>query len=154
MNSRTCAWAMIMTATAIPSSVAFPNPSTMYEISCPPLLEMKAVAFVGAVVPNGWKPYMPSSLEVRTAQLMYGPPEAQRPAIPLSHADNKLARTANWDFTDIPEDEKWLSCGYGLGGELTLSKPLPRAISTCTVTVEKEKHGWVAGVSVHCEPLR
>ncbi|MET0265063.1 MAG: STY0301 family protein [Duganella sp.] len=56
-----------------------------------------------------------------------------------------------WDFSDIPDDEKWLSCGYGKGGELTLSRPLPRAVSRCVVTVATLGHGWVDGVVVRCE---
>lgn len=145
--------AQLVTALLI-HQLAAATPADQYDVSCPSLLDMKAVAFVGTEVPRDWKPYMPMSLDVRSAYLMYGPPEAQRPAIPMSHHDGIRTTTSKWDFTDLPNDEKWLSCGYGRGAELTLSKPLPRNVSTCTVTAKKDKHGWIVSVAVHCESLR
>jgi hypothetical protein len=154
MKPKVCIWAVQVVAALLLHQLAAANPSDQYDVSCPSLLDMKAVAFVGTEVPLAWKPYMPMSLDVRSAYLMYGPPEAQRPAIPISHHDGIRATTSKWDFSDIPEDEKWISCAYGRGDELTLSKPLPRDVSTCTVTAKKGAQGWILGVAVHCAPLR
>lgn len=125
-----------------------------YDIACPAILEREVVTFAGASAPNGWKPYMPSRLEVESGFLMYGPPETLETSKPTSWKDGKLADTSTWDFSELPSDEKWISCGYGAGRELTLSKALPRDVSTCTVTTTKNERGWVTGVAVHCEKLR
>lgn len=123
-----------------------------YELACPTVLDRSAVLFANAAIPSGWTPYMPLALDVRSAHLLYGPPDAQRPAIPLSRVETSKENATTWDFSDIPEDEKWLSCTYGRGGELTLARPLPQAISSCTVTVTKIEHGWVSDVKVRCTP--
>lgn len=125
-----------------------------YEITCPKVIETRAVAFVGPEVPTGWRPYMPSSLSVETGFMMYGPPETMTYSKPDSSKKGRKTQTVTWNFSEVPESDKWLSCGYGAAHELTLSKALPRDVSICTVTSTKDNRGNVSGVSARCLPLR
>ena len=96
---------------------------------------------------------MPSRLEVESATLMYGPPETFLESKPDSWKRGKLKDVATWDFSEVPQMEKWLSCGYGAKRELTLSKALPRDVARCMVTTTKNGHGRVLGIAAHCDKL-
>lgn len=130
------------------------SPPTEYDLKCPPALEREAVAFVGSRAPSEWMPFMPSRLGVESASLMYGPPETLSESKPDSVKKGKLKDIATWDFSEVPQVEKWLSCGYGAKRELTLSKAFPRDVSKCTVTITKNEQGWVIGIAAQCDKLR
>lgn len=138
---------------SIPAVCSAADLPAYYALACPPVLEREIVTFAGANTPTGWKPYMPSRLEVQSGFLMYGPPETLETATPASWKDGKLADTSTWDFSGLPTEEKWISCSYGAGRELTLSQALPRDVAKCTVTTAKNERGWVTSVSVQCAKL-
>ena len=118
-----------------------------FRISCPPTFDPQAVLFAPTAVPSGWMPYMPGLLYVGNAAILYGPPATKSYSVPTSTTDGRRLDTTTWELAD---GEKWLSCGYGAGDELTLSAPLPRDITKCTARLEKDVQGNVTAVSVQC----
>lgn len=119
-----------------------------YQFVCPSIFPAQAIRF-GAVA-NGWTPFAPSSLPVQEAFIVLGPPQSLAHAKPGTYQNSPKAITATWDLQGSPQLEKWLSCGYGDGHELTLSKQLPRDVTSCTVVASKDKHRGVTGVVATC----
>jgi hypothetical protein len=121
-----------------------------YRLSCPPVLDTQAIPFNPSSVPAGWAAYMPSALEVQTGSIMLGAPATMRSAKPASSTDASRQDTTTWQLGELPHAEKWLRCGYGAADELTLSRPLPSNVTTCTVTATKDNRGNITGVAVQC----
>jgi hypothetical protein len=118
------------------------------NIECPPEFPETAISFNDAV--PGWTPYMPTSLHVSSADLMYGPPQSHLLAKPATYRRLKGRETATWHLKDQATTPKWLSCSYGATGEVTLSTRLPANVAECTVTVHKESDGNVTTVVASC----
>lgn len=120
-----------------------------YHITCPPTFEAQAIKF-GPVTP-GWTPFAPSSLTVQEGFILYGPPQSLAYAKPGTVQEGTQSTKATWDLQGSPQLEKWLSCGYGEGHELTLSKQLPNDVAMCTIIATKDKLRGVVGVVAHCQ---
>ena len=90
---------------------------------------------------------MPGLLYVGNAAILYGPPATKSYSVPTATTDGRRLDTTTWELAD---GEKWLSCGYGAGDELTLSAPLPHDVTKCTARLEKDAQGSVTAVSVQC----
>jgi len=118
-------------------------------INCPSNFPAEVMKFSGA--PAGWTPFAPYSLEVLTADIMYGPPSSYKLAVPTTYRESKRHIVATWGLSPRPEDPKWLQCGYGRGAEVTLSTQLPANVSECTVTRYKDAEGNVEKVEATCK---
>lgn len=118
-----------------------------FRISCPPTFTTQAVQFAPSAVPRGWTPFMPGALNVENASVLYGPPATKSNSVPTATTDGRRVDTTTWE---LAEGEKWLSCGYGSGDELTLSAPLPPDVTKCTARLEKDPQGNVTAVSMQC----
>ena len=115
-------------------------------IACPDKFPVEAIHFSGA--PRDWTPFAPSALEVLTAELMYGPPSSYTYVAPTTYHKGKRRDVGLWAASST--DQNWLRCGYGAGGELTLSRPLPAQVTDCTITKHKDAQGNVEQVIATC----
>lgn len=118
-------------------------------VTCPAKFPAEQIAFVDT--PAGWTPFAPSSLEVSSAQVMYGPPASYTYAAPNSSREEKRKVTEKWALAPGAESPKWLQCGYGGAAEITLSRPLPAATSECTITRHRDANRNVTKVEAVCD---
>ena len=119
-----------------------------YQIACPDLFDARNVHF--NTMPQGWTPFAPSSLMVRTGRIMFGGPETKSDVNPSSSVDSKYSSMAAWQLRNVPGLQKWLTCGYGAASELTLSKIIPQDVYACTVITSKDLQANVTGVVAEC----
>lgn len=146
MRKRSRLLTALMTATATATHLCA---AAEYHIPCPPTFDAQAIKF-GAVAP-GWTPFAPSSLTVQEGFILYGPPQSLAYVRPGNFKDGAQSTKSTWDLQGGPRLEKWFSCGYGAGHELTLSQQLPSDVTSCTVVASKDKHRGVTGVVAHCK---
>lgn len=118
-------------------------------IECPKKFPAEQITFVGT--PAGWTPHARSSLEVTTAEWLYGPPSSYEYASPTKYREENRRDVATWGFTPGPEMKKWLQCGYGSASEVSLSRPLPDTTSECTVTRHRDALRNVTKVVAICK---
>ncbi len=119
-----------------------------YRVACPELFDARNVHF--DTISQGWTPYVPTSLMVRTGRIMFGAPEAKSDVKPSSSVDSKYESMAAWQLRNVPGLQKWLNCGYGAANELTLSKIIPQDVYACTVITSKDQQANVTGVVAEC----
>lgn len=117
-------------------------------LECPH--EFTAAAIRLEAPTSGWTPYAPSSLHVSSGDIMYGPPASHLLAKPTTFRRFKDREIATWDFNGQADTPKWLSCGYGATGELTLSQQLQSNLKKCAVIAHKDQDGNVIKVVAHC----
>ncbi|MES2740532.1 MAG: STY0301 family protein [Pseudomonadota bacterium] len=111
--------------------------SAELRIDCPAKLERDAVQIT--TVPEGWGAYTPDFLRLHSVGVMFGAPSTGLEAKPYSDVNRKDGHTARWTFSE--DDEKWISCQYGHGGELMLTKKLSEKTTACTAIYTKNKFG-------------
>lgn len=117
-------------------------------LTCPAFLAASSIQFTAT--PAGWTPHTPAPLEVRTADLLFGPPASGQIAESSSFKESKSRTVATWELAALPTEPKWLRCGYGAAIEITLSKQLPTNVSSCTITSIKDADGNVTSVEAKC----
>jgi len=100
-----------------------------FSIRCP--AHVAADIIQVAPAPQGWIPFAPSPLEVRGAELMFGPPASYKLARSSSYRQFKRRTVSTWKLAGLPDTEKWLRCGYGAADEITLSRQLPTDVTLC-----------------------
>ena len=103
-------------------------------IQCP--LEIPEASVQLAHAPEGWTVSGPHSIALRSAGFMNGPPAKLADLKPDSINKHKTGSIETWTFEGY-KDGIWLSCGYGDGAEITLSKKIPQSIAECTVFYTK-----------------
>ena len=117
-------------------------------ILCPAEFPVQAINF--GTPPQGWMPFAPSSLRVGSGELMYGPPSSYQSAKPSSYREERSRNIAIWTLSELTKEEKWLSCGYGMAAELTLSRQLPGNVAECTIITDKDSYRNVTTVQATC----
>lgn len=122
--------------------------SPTVTIRCPAHVSADTIRVEHA--PDGWLAFVPSSLEIRSAELMFGPPTSYKLARSSSYRQFKRRTVSTWELAGLPDTEKWLRCGYGAADEITLSRQLPTAVSECRVTRELDVEDNVTTVEVDC----
>lgn len=129
---------------------------TTFSIRCPAHVAADIIRVAPA--PEGWMPFVPSSLEVRGAELMFGPPASYKLARSSSYRRFKRRTVSTWELAGLPDAEKWLRCGYGAADEITLSRQLPTDVTQCEVTRDLDADGNVTTVAAVCtyaaKPMR
>ncbi|MES2743081.1 MAG: STY0301 family protein [Pseudomonadota bacterium] len=117
------------------------------KINCPETISREAITLSRA--PEGWTPYTDSIFRLRSIGMMSGPPDSLQELVPDGGKQGKTIQTFKWSFQ--PKDEKWISCKYGLGGEMSLSKKIEEDMSECVVTYLTDKHGETT-IQFKCKP--
>ena len=100
-------------ATAAAATAQFECPASMSEESIvvtPPSAD--------------WRSYVSSPRKLKAAGFMGGPPETLTELKENSYKEGKQRTVVRWDFEGDYPDGKWLSCAYGDGVDITLSKPI------------------------------
>lgn len=133
------AWVLSCNSVAHASSIT---------ILCPAEFPVQTINF--GPPPQGWTPFAPSSLRVGSGELMYGPPSSYQSAKPSSYREERNRNIASWKLRELTKEEKWLSCGYGMAAELTLSRQLPGNVAECTIITDKDSYRNVTAVHATC----
>lgn len=111
---------------ALPNAVGAPD-----DVQCPAQLPAGAVQLVGS--PTGWIAYAPAPLRLHSVGFMDGPPADMAERVPTTVDQHKHRSTVTWRFDDGPLVRgRWLTCGYGDGGAITLSRQVPENTASCT----------------------
>lgn len=110
-------------------------------IECPRTFPAEAIHFAGAS--EGWTAYAPNSLEVHTAELMYGPPVSHAYVAPTTYRECTRRDVGLWEASEWHEN--WLQCGYGAASEVRLARRLP-PVTDCTITKDKDQFGNIERV--------
>jgi hypothetical protein len=118
-----------------------------FLVDCPISLAADAVAVTRP--PPGWTPFTPTFLPLHAVGITDG--SASRKAVlkPDSIVTRKNMETLKWDLRNVAD--VWLSCDYGEGNEVILSKALPPGTSECTVTYTKGAPGEFDKIGVRCK---
>jgi len=62
----------------------------------------------------------------------------------------KLGWSYTYDLDRPFPNGKWLECGYGAYNEVTLAKPLPDKLKSCTFTYRKGPKAGQHEIKIHC----
>jgi hypothetical protein len=111
------------------------------DVHCPETIPVKQTLLKQF---EGWR-QSASDLPIRLAGVTFydGPPEQKASLVYDSESPSRGKRIAIWRFA--PRSEIWLACSYA-ATNVVLSRPLPRATSTCRVTYISNQ--TVAGLPV------
>ncbi|MES2128120.1 MAG: STY0301 family protein [Pseudomonadota bacterium] len=102
------------------------------DLQCPAQIAGGPVQVPGAS--TDWVAFAPVPLKLHSVGFMDGPPSRKIELMPAKIDQHRDRSTVTWQFADGPlKNGKWLSCGYGDGGEITLSKPISDSTATCIV---------------------
>jgi hypothetical protein len=141
------------TSLLLAAAISTPAVAAGISVECPAEFPAAAIRFDVSTAAPGWTPYAPSSLHVSSGDVMYGPPSSYLLAKPTTFRRLKDREVATWNLQDQAATPKWLSCGYGATGELTLSQQLPSNLKECTVTANKDSDGNISKVMARCTGL-
>lgn len=118
------------------------------RIDCPS--EISATSIQLKNTPDGWTPFLPSSLALTAAGFMQAPPEKMAHLKPSSTKENKKRTIVTWKFQGDYPQGKWLTCDYAQGA-VSLSKEIDRSTAECSVIYEKKNSGTAGAVRVACK---
>ncbi|NHZ61196.1 STY0301 family protein [Massilia genomosp. 1] len=113
---------------------------------CPEEFPVEAIKL--SSLPEGWIGVTPSKLPLVSADATTGRPQ---PAADIGQ-QRKMRHGYEMIFNtkSTAPSEKWLSCRYGVGGDLTLAQRLPDNIERCTVSYYKRPAYNDYDISVAC----
>ncbi len=117
-----------------------------------PVAALACPESVSITVPavEGWEHRVASELYLNSATPISGPPGQRGDLAEFTTRKGK----DEWSYTynlDRPfPNGKWLECGYGTHNEVTLSKPLPAQIRTCTFTYRKGAKAGQHAIRIAC----
>jgi hypothetical protein len=119
-------------------------------LQCPPELPAGAVQLT--LPQQGWTAYAPARLRLHSVGFMDGPPAEMADLMPTTIDQKKGRSTVTWRFTGgAMVRGRWLSCGYGDGNEITLSKKVPDNTKTCTVYYRNGTFPNFQDIAVECK---
>jgi hypothetical protein len=114
-------------------------------IECPHFIRNAQVIL--KETPEGWTPYVDTTLRLNSIGFMAGPPDTLTDLKPYD-ADSKGGKnnqkyknSSTWVWGEDEKVEKWITCGYDLGNSFSLSKKISDKTKKCTVTYTKNKDG-------------
>lgn len=104
-------------------------------IVCPP--ELPAASLSIANVPQGWTPFISSQLYLHDAAPISGPPNRLGTLVGRITKISKTEWIDSYDLDYSAPEGKWFMCGYGVGNEFTISKPLDDNTKSCVIRGKK-----------------
>lgn len=114
------------------------------QVSCPLLLPEGAV--VVAQPPAGWKVGPPSLVRLSGAGVKWGLASGHGYLVPDA---KKVKGGTVLQFQFEPGEEKWLWCEYGTL-PAQIAKRMDDAATLCTMTIKKNRHGWITDITTVC----
>jgi hypothetical protein len=118
---------------AVVALVAFPI-GPVASTLCPETINVHQT---GSGLPAGWSvSYSKSPVQLEIVSLYIGPPKDGVPLGFDAMVNTMDGSVVNWQ---IPKDSRayWIKCSYN-GTTLELSKELPRTLSTCVVSLDRQ----------------
>ncbi|NHZ33863.1 STY0301 family protein [Massilia rubra] len=113
---------------------------------CPEEFPVEAIKL--SSLPEGWIGVTPSKLSLVSADATSGRPQ---PAADIGQQRKmRNGYQVTFDTTSTRPSEKWLSCRYGVGGDLALAQRLPDNTERCTVSYYKRPAYNDYDISVAC----
>lgn len=97
----------------------------------------------------GWTGIVSTRLLLSSAGVVIGQPDVE-PRAELRGDSRQLSKqVTETTYRGLGDQEKWLICSYGRGGELEQAHPLVRAADQCVVRVTRNQYNDAA-VAVSC----
>ncbi|WP_371865161.1 STY0301 family protein [Duganella aquatilis] len=100
----------------------------------------------------GWTGVPSTRLLLSGAGVVIGRPDVEPRAELRGGARQLSKRVTETTYSGLSEQEKWLICTYGRGGELEQARPLPPEADQCVVRVTRSQYNDVT-VAVACTNL-
>lgn len=111
-----------------------------YKVDCPSSLPSESVQL--SPTPKGWTPFVPFALPLHSVGVMYGPPARMAILKPDESKRSRGKTITTWTgLKSEPSEGTWITCDYGLGNEVMLSKRIDDRTTACTVTYTKDSQG-------------
>lgn len=139
-------------AAMLASAISPHGMASHQRIDCPDNLAAETVQVIAA--PSGWIPFTPTVLRLHSATFMAGPPASMTILKEDASTSAKNQQVDTWYFRSPQPDGIWLTCGYGLGNEVTLSKRMEDAIIACSVTYSNREQDSASAIVVMCTSSR
>lgn len=105
-------------------------------IFCPAEYDTLAIKVLNP--PEGWTPVMAATLPLNAAGVMKGVLDVRSIMKPERRELKKGFDEIYFGLGGGKALDKWIWCGYGIGNEVMLTKPLDREIRQCTVSYRPE----------------
>jgi hypothetical protein len=99
----------------------------------------------------GWSGVVPTRLLLSGAGVVIGPPDASPRAELRGDARRINRQVTETAYPGLAAREAWLTCAYGVGGELEQVFRLPLTVERCVVRVSRSRNNNVE-VAVSCTP--
>jgi hypothetical protein len=114
------------------------------QFSCPSSVPVSTVQ-----VP-GWTATVASELFLNSAAPISGPPEMRGDLAEFASKPGKLEWSYTYDLDRPFPNGKWLECGYGAHNEVTLARPLPDKLKSCSFTYRKGAKAGQHAIKISC----
>ena len=103
-------------------------PAAAEDIRCPDRVSTTQAL---AEAPTGWTPQTDATPTILASVTFFdGPPKQLASLVP----DESSSKSSTWQLVSN-HGQYWLACGYS-GTRITLARPLPGNVKTCTVTYD------------------
>lgn len=139
---------MKSTATLLPifaaMAISLTAAAAPIALSCPPSVPVSAGAQAG------WATSTASELYLNSAAPISGPPDRRGSLSQFSTKPGKTEWSYTYDLNREFPDGKWLECGYGAHNEVTLSKPIPDAVRSCSFIYRKGAKAGQHDIRIRC----
>ena len=101
-------------------------------------------------VPTGWTAYIASPLYLNSAAPIDGPPQRKGELVPTAQRKAKGQTIFVYQLEGAFPDGKWLQCGYGEHGQVTLSKRIDDSVGRCEVSYRQGSKAGQNEISIVC----
>ena len=81
---------------------------------------------------------------------IYGPPDTLGDLVPDGERRGKGTVSTVYDLDGFFKEGKWMQCFYGEYSQLTLSRRMPDATKTCTITYRKGEKAGQNKITIAC----
>ncbi|MGV7210131.1 STY0301 family protein [Oxalobacteraceae bacterium A2-2] len=116
---------------------------------CPAQIDGKLIRVLP--VQSGWKGIAATRLRLERATVVLGPPDVEARA-ELRGNEKRLGKHADQVTYDGlgAQQEKWLVCAYGRGGDIEQAVRLPQSVNRCVINTASNTPGGTNQVTVAC----
>lgn len=101
-------------------------------------------------IPAGWTSYIASPLYLSSAAPVDGPPQRKGELVPTAQRKTKGRTIFVYQLEGAFPEGKWLQCGYGEHGQVTLSKRIDDRVGRCEVSYRQGSKAGQNEIGIDC----
>lgn len=143
---RTALWCLailLLCAQAAQANAAKPAP-----IGCPPELASSVIQINAG---PGWRPFVAAPLPLHSAGMSAGPPQSLSQLRGMDLQRKGESPKTLYELGGVGYEEgKWLDCSYGRAGEVSISRRLDDALSSCVITHSARSRSQRERIEISC----